>query len=136
MSCRKTGSALGLAGVVALSAVTPSMASMPTAVAAIKTAPQPISSMCAGAGGRGSESALDWACLEQRSHRRITMVTAIRMPATMVVTATHMPMVTMAATVTHMPMAGTTRGRTMVDGDGGIITAHGDGATMGTATDA
>jgi hypothetical protein len=39
MSSRKTGIALGLAGVVALSAVTPSMASMPTAVAAIKTAP-------------------------------------------------------------------------------------------------
>src|ERR1700751_2600592 len=39
MSSHKTGIALGLAGVVALSASTPSMASMPTAVAAIKTAP-------------------------------------------------------------------------------------------------
>jgi hypothetical protein len=39
MSSRKTGIALGLAGVVALSAITPSMASMPTAVAAIKTTP-------------------------------------------------------------------------------------------------
>jgi hypothetical protein len=39
MSSRKTGIALGLAGVVALSAITPSMASMPTAVAAIKTMP-------------------------------------------------------------------------------------------------
>ena len=39
MSSRKTGIALSLAGVVALSAVTPSMASMPIAVAAIKTAP-------------------------------------------------------------------------------------------------
>jgi hypothetical protein len=39
MSSRKTGIALGLAGVVALSTIAPSMASMPTAVAAIKTAP-------------------------------------------------------------------------------------------------
>jgi hypothetical protein len=39
MSSRKTGIALGLAGVVALSAVTPASVSMPTAVAAIKTAP-------------------------------------------------------------------------------------------------
>ena len=38
MSSRKTGIALSLAGVVALSAVTPSIASMPTAVATVKTA--------------------------------------------------------------------------------------------------
>jgi hypothetical protein len=39
MFSRKTGIALGLAGALALSASAPSMASMPTAVAAIKTAP-------------------------------------------------------------------------------------------------
>jgi hypothetical protein len=39
MSPRETATALGLAGVVALSTVTPTMASMPTAVAAIKSAP-------------------------------------------------------------------------------------------------
>jgi hypothetical protein len=39
MSSRKTGIALTLVGAIALSASTPSMASMPTAVAAIKTAP-------------------------------------------------------------------------------------------------
>jgi len=39
MSSRKTEIALGLAGAIALSASMPSMASMPTAVAAIKTAP-------------------------------------------------------------------------------------------------
>jgi hypothetical protein len=39
MLYRKTGIALGLAGAVALSTVTPSMASVPTAVAAIKDAP-------------------------------------------------------------------------------------------------
>ena len=39
MSSRKIGIALGLAGAIALSASMPSMASMPTAVAAIKTVP-------------------------------------------------------------------------------------------------
>ena len=39
MLSRKTGIAVGLAGAIALSASAPSMASMPTAVAAIKTAP-------------------------------------------------------------------------------------------------
>jgi hypothetical protein len=39
MAYRKAGIALGLAGAVALGAVTPSMAAMPTAVAAVKIAP-------------------------------------------------------------------------------------------------
>jgi hypothetical protein len=39
MSSRKTATALSLAGIVALSTVTPTMAFMPTAVAAIKSAP-------------------------------------------------------------------------------------------------
>ena len=39
MLSRKTATALGLAGVVVLSTVTSTMASMPTAVAAIKSAP-------------------------------------------------------------------------------------------------
>ena len=39
MSSRKIGIALGSAGAIALSASMPSMASMPTAVATIKTAP-------------------------------------------------------------------------------------------------
>jgi hypothetical protein len=39
MSSRKTGIALSLAGVIALSASTPSMASMPAAIVAIETAP-------------------------------------------------------------------------------------------------
>jgi hypothetical protein len=39
MLYRKTGIALGLAGAVTLGAVTPSMASVPTVVAAVKTAP-------------------------------------------------------------------------------------------------
>jgi hypothetical protein len=39
MSSRETGIALGLAGAITLSASTLSMASMPTAVAAIKTSP-------------------------------------------------------------------------------------------------
>ena len=128
MSSRKTEIALGLAGAIALSASMPSMASMPTAVAAIKTAPQPISSMCAGAGGRGSVSALDWAFLEQRSRRRITTVTVILI-------TTAIRMVTPATTGTRTPTAttatptGTMRGRT---GHGG--TMDGVGGTMGPTT--
>src|SRR6516164_4648329 len=66
--------------------------------------------MCAGAGGRGLVSALDWACLEQQSRRRITTVTVIRMAtaATMVVTGTPMAATATqltAVTDTHMPTA-------------------------------
>jgi hypothetical protein len=94
--------------------------------------------MCAGAGGQGSESALDWACLEQQSQRRITVTAilitqAIRMamPAT---TGTHMPMATLTDT-----MRGRTGDGATMDGGGGAmdgtmdgVTMHGDGGIAGT----
>jgi hypothetical protein len=71
------------------------------------------------------ESALDWACLEQPSHRRITtgtdiLITGIRM-ATLATTVTHTPM------ATATPTADTMRGP--MDGDGGIT-----GGTTTTGT--
>jgi len=65
---------------------------------------------------------LAWSSDQQRSHHRITTVTAIRMAVD-----------TMAATVARVRMAGTT----LYCGgwDGGAITTDGDGGTMGsTAT--
>ena len=95
--------------------------------------------MCAGAGGPGSESALDWACLELQSQRRIITVTAI------LTTAIRMAMP--ATTGTRTPTGDTMRGRTgdgaTMDGGGDAMdgtmdggTTHGERGTVGiTASD-